>query len=100
MYTIQGEFEWSRAFQGAIFSSYFYGYMSTQIIGGILSGKYGAKHVIGTGVLISGILTLITPAATRLNAYLLIVIRVLLGAAGVSRLYIIQVTCICYWGSV
>lgn len=78
----RGEFDWSRQYQGTIISSYFYGYLVTQILGGVLSGKYGAKHVLGTGILISVILTLITPAATRLSSTLLIVIRVALGAAG------------------
>jgi MFS family permease len=78
----RGEFEWSRQYQGTILSSYFYGYMSTQILGGVLSGKYGAKHVLGTGILISVILTLITPAATRLSSHLLVAIRIGLGAAG------------------
>jgi ACS family sodium-dependent inorganic phosphate cotransporter-like MFS transporter 5 len=78
----QGEFDWSREYQGWILSSYFYGYMSTQIMGGVLSGKFGSKHVLGTGILASVILTFITPAATRLSSGLLIAIRVGLGAAG------------------
>jgi len=82
MPTRKGEFNWSRQFQGTILSSYFYGYMSTQILGGVLSGRFGGKHVLGTGILVSVLLTLITPAATRLSSHLLIVIRVALGAAG------------------
>jgi ACS family sodium-dependent inorganic phosphate cotransporter-like MFS transporter 5 len=78
----EGEFEWSREYQGWILASYFYGYMSTQILGGVLSGKFGSKHVLGTGILASVILTFITPAATRLSSVLLIAIRIGLGAAG------------------
>jgi hypothetical protein len=40
--TREGEFEWSREYQGWILSSYFYGYMSTLILGGVLSGKFGS----------------------------------------------------------
>lgn len=77
-----GEFEWSRQFQGYVLSSYFYGYLVTQVLGGFLSGKYGAKHVLGTGMIIMVVMTMLTPVAARISAYLLIVLRIILGAAG------------------
>jgi len=80
----EGEFDWSRQFQGHVLSAYFYGYIVTQVPGGMLAGRYGAKHVLGTGILISAIATLLTPVAGRLSSYLFILMRVILGAASVS----------------
>jgi len=61
-----------------IFSAFFYGYTSTQILGGLLSGKYGAKIVLGMGAFIWSIFTFLTPAASPLF-WSLIACRVLLG---------------------
>lgn len=85
-----GEFVWSRQFQGYVLSSYFYGYLVTQILGGFLSGKYGAKHVLGTGMIIMVVMTLLTPVAARISSYLLIVLRIALGAAGVRLHLLVQ----------
>lgn len=85
-----GEFVWSRQFQGYVLSSYFYGYLVTQILGGFLSGKYGAKYVLGTGMIIMVVMTLLTPVAARISAYLLIVLRIALGAAGVRLHLLVQ----------
>jgi len=79
---VQGEFAWTRQYQGTIISCYFFGYGSTQILGGVLSGRFGAKHVLGTGVLVSVLITFITPVVTRASSTALIVLRIMLGAAG------------------
>jgi len=39
-----GEFVWSSALQGYILSSFFYGYVITQIPFGILAKKYGSNE--------------------------------------------------------
>ena len=81
---LQGEFDWSREFRSHVLSAYFYGNLVVMIIGGRLSGRYGGKHVIGTGFLLSVVSTVLTPQAARLQAYLVIVLRVLLGIGSVS----------------
>ena len=80
----QPEFEWTKKFKGLVLSSYFYGYIITQVPGGWLCGRFGAKHVLGVGLLVSAIVTLISPPLTRVNANSLIVLRVILGLASVS----------------
>lgn len=65
-------------------SAYFYGYLAVQLIGGLLAGRLGAKHVLGTSVLMGAVLTLLTPAVARFNPHLLIFLRSLIGAATVS----------------
>ncbi|KAJ8681208.1 hypothetical protein QAD02_016995 [Eretmocerus hayati] len=75
-----GTFHWDEYTQGIILSSFYWGYVLTHIPGGLLAEKFGAKHVIGLGVLFTAILTLLTPAATHLgDAEALILIRFLMG---------------------
>jgi ACS family sodium-dependent inorganic phosphate cotransporter-like MFS transporter 5 len=80
---LQGEFDWDKKLQGFILSSYFFGYLSTQALGGWLGGRYGAKHVAGCGLFLSAAATVLTPAAARITPYLVIALRVIVGAASV-----------------
>ncbi|CAF1238810.1 unnamed protein product [Adineta ricciae] len=75
-----GEFDWSPKLQGMVLGSFFYGYVLTQIIGGMLAERFGAKWIFGGSIFIAGILTLLTPMAARINVGLLIAIRLLIGA--------------------
>ncbi|XP_044011040.1 sialin-like [Aphidius gifuensis] len=73
------EFDWDLKLQGLILSAFFYGYVSSQIFGGILSSKIGGKKVLGFGIGITALLTIITPPLTRTSVYLLIIVRVFVG---------------------
>jgi MFS family permease len=75
---------WTRSFQGHVLSSYFYGYLVTMFLGGWLSGRYGGKHVLGVGLLVSSVATMLIPPAVRLNECLIIVLRVIIGLSAVS----------------
>ncbi|PNF31193.1 putative inorganic phosphate cotransporter [Cryptotermes secundus] len=75
----EGEFVWDESVQGIILGSFFYGYVVTQIPGGRLAELYGGKLVFGLGVLITGILTTLSPLAAKLGTSFFIVIRVLEG---------------------
>ncbi len=57
------EFGWDRATQGLIMSSFFAGYLLTQIAGGWLADRFGGKAVLGMGVLFWSAFTIITPPA-------------------------------------
>jgi MFS family permease len=81
---LQGELEWSKKEQGFVLSSFFYGYVITQMPGGWLSARFGAKHVFGTCTLITLIATLFTPIAARAHVGWMIAMRVIMGLAGVS----------------
>ena len=45
------EFKWDQTTKGIVLSSFFYGYLATQVLGGWLADRYGGKVVLGFGVL-------------------------------------------------
>ncbi|XP_071813968.1 sialin-like [Apostichopus japonicus] len=75
----EGPFQWNPTIQGQILASFFYGYILTQIPGGIIAGKYGAKWPFGIGVLCTTILTVMTPYVAHLSPFALMVLRFLEG---------------------
>ncbi|XP_046403298.1 putative inorganic phosphate cotransporter [Ischnura elegans] len=64
--TSGGEFPWNERTQGLILGSFFYGYVATQVPGGRLSELFGGRHVVGLGVLLTGVFTLVSPIAARM----------------------------------
>ncbi|XP_012413185.1 sodium-dependent phosphate transport protein 3 isoform X3 [Trichechus manatus latirostris] len=74
-------YEWSPETQGIIFSSINYGIILTLIPSGYLAGIFGAKHMLGAGLLISSLLTLFTPLAANFGVILVIAIRTVQGMA-------------------
>ncbi len=69
---------------GIILGSFFFGYIFTQLPGGWIATKYGAKRVFGFGVFWTSALTLLTPLAARFSVYALIMLRILEGLCEVS----------------
>ena len=65
MLQVYGDIEWDKMTQGWVLSSFFYGYIVTQIPGGWLAGKYGGKRVMLIGLIIYGISTMLIPPAAR-----------------------------------
>jgi len=74
-----GEFRWDENIQGTILGSFFYGYIFTQLPGGWLATYLGGKWVFGIGILITSLLTIITPFAARQSVYLLVAVRIVEG---------------------
>ncbi|CAL8258872.1 unnamed protein product [Lota lota] len=72
-------YNWSSESQGWILGSFFYGYIFTQIPGGYLASRYGAKWLMGLGILSTVVFTLLTPLAADLGAGYLIAVRLLEG---------------------
>ena len=64
---------------GWILSSFFYGYMITQIPGGYLAGIIGGRYIYGIGIVMTAVLSLLTPLAAKLHFGTLIGLRVLEG---------------------
>ncbi|CAF1302986.1 unnamed protein product [Adineta steineri] len=74
-----GDFDWDPRTQGHVLGSFFYGYILSQFIGGILAERFGAKWIFGCGLLGAGLLTLLSPIAAKTHVGLLIATRVLIG---------------------
>lgn len=66
-------------------SSFFYGYIVTQLPGGFLALKFGGKNLFGLGILSTAVLTLLTPLAARENVAVLVSLRVLIGLCEVCK---------------
>ena len=73
------DFPWSSKEQGMLLSSFFYGYIFTQLPGGWLAPRIGAARLYGLGILSTAVLTLLTPTIANAGLYPLIAIRVLEG---------------------
>jgi len=77
-----GPFAWSSKQQGAILSSYFVGYLITQLPGGRLAELYSAKYVFLVATLINAVGALLTPACSFLDYRAVIAIRAIQGLGG------------------
>ncbi|XP_053981510.1 putative inorganic phosphate cotransporter [Hylaeus volcanicus] len=64
-----GEFVWDSTQQGYLLSSFFYGYVITQIPFGILAKRYGSKYFLGVGMMINSVFGLLVPVSARQGGY-------------------------------
>ncbi|EEB16556.1 sialin, putative [Pediculus humanus corporis] len=78
-YVLPAEYDWSTDVQGVILSSFFYGYILTQLPGGYLAAAYGGKRLFGVGIAVTSLFTLLTPLFTKYSLYLLVAARVVEG---------------------
>lgn len=76
---IVGEFDWDESIQGVILGSFFWGYCCTNILGGRAAEYMGGKLVFGSGIVLSALLTVLTPLSARFSTELLIAVRVIIG---------------------
>ncbi|XP_022732202.1 sodium-dependent phosphate transport protein 1, chloroplastic isoform X4 [Durio zibethinus] len=76
---MSAEFNWNPATVGLIQSSFFWGYLLTQIAGGIWADTVGGKSVLGFGVVWWSIATALTPVAAKLGLPFLLVVRAFMG---------------------
>ncbi|PAN31284.1 hypothetical protein PAHAL_5G409400 [Panicum hallii] len=76
---MSAEFGWNPQTVGLIQSSFFWGYLLTQIAGGIWADTVGGKTVLGFGVVWWSIATALTPIAAQLGLPFLLVVRAFMG---------------------
>jgi len=73
------QFGWSDTQRGLVLSSFFAGYMVTQVLGGWLAQKWGGKFVLGFGVLWWSAFTILTPLSAMTSFPVLIATRIAMG---------------------
>ncbi len=73
------QFGWNDTQRGLVLSSFFVGYMFTQVMGGWLAAKLGGKAVLGFGVLWWSLFTLLTPLSALTSFPILIATRIAMG---------------------
>ncbi|KAI1729016.1 major facilitator superfamily domain-containing protein [Ditylenchus destructor] len=74
-----GEFHWAKNTQGTVLSAFFWGYMTSQVLGGYLASRIGSTKVIVAVVFLSSLATLLSPVAARFHVFAFVFLRVLLG---------------------
>ncbi len=75
------ENNWSPSVQGGVMAAFFIGYLTLQIPAGYLADRFGGKWVLGGGVLLWSLFTLLTPPAAALGLSALLTCRFLMGVA-------------------
>ncbi|CAF1048288.1 unnamed protein product [Rotaria sp. Silwood1] len=78
---IEGPYVWNKNIQGIILCSYFGGYMITQIPGGYLAGRYGARFLYSGAIFISSLATMFMPLATAAHWIVFSILQILVGLA-------------------
>ncbi|MPC20075.1 Sialin [Portunus trituberculatus] len=64
---------------GLILGSFFYGYLFTNFPGGRASEYFGGKRVLGIGILLTAIFTIVSPVCARVSTGLFVAVRVIEG---------------------
>ncbi|KAL4108027.1 hypothetical protein QTP88_018285 [Uroleucon formosanum] len=77
----EGEFDWDSTVQSAILGSFYWCYILSQVVGGVLTQRFGTKTVFGFSQLTTGIASLLIPQAASLHFSAVIVLRSVQGMA-------------------
>ncbi|XP_045031560.1 vesicular glutamate transporter 1 isoform X1 [Daphnia magna] len=73
------EFNWTKRTIGLVDSSFFWGYLITQVPGGFLASKYAANKVFGSAIVVSACLNMLLPGAAKLSPIVFTLVRILQG---------------------
>ncbi|TDG48327.1 hypothetical protein AWZ03_005282 [Drosophila navojoa] len=63
------EYNWSERIKSLVLSSFFWGYVTTQVPAGPLARRFGGKVTILSGLSICSVLTVLTPLCVRLGGW-------------------------------
>ncbi len=68
-----------------VLSAFFYGYFTTQMLGGLLAPMVGAGRLFGLSICLNGLLMLFVPMAADSSIWVIVAIRAVQGAVQVSN---------------
>lgn len=74
-----------------ILGAVFYGYIVTQIPGGLFAEKFGAKWLFGSGIFVTSLLTILTSVVASYGTIFFMIVRVLEGFFEVSTIEIVSI---------
>ncbi|XP_049875794.1 uncharacterized transporter slc-17.2-like [Pectinophora gossypiella] len=74
-------FDWSAQQQAYVLSGYFWGYAITCLVGGTAAELWGPRNVVFVTMLISALLTTLSPQCARLHYLVLVAVRFVIGLA-------------------
>ncbi|KAJ0174655.1 hypothetical protein K1T71_009763 [Dendrolimus kikuchii] len=74
-------FTWTAQEQAYVLSGYFWGYAITSVVSGIAAEFWGPRRLVFITMLISALLTLLSPQAARLHYMVLVAVRFVIGLA-------------------
>ncbi|CAF3363661.1 unnamed protein product [Rotaria socialis] len=77
----EGPYIWNKNIQGIILSSYFGGYIATQIPAGYLAGRYGVRFLYSGAILVSSLATIAMPFVTSIHWIAFTMLQILVGLA-------------------
>ena len=70
---------WGARSLGLVQSSFLWGYALTPLLGGVLADRYGGKAVLGGGILLWSVATMLTPSAAAASLPALLACRAAMG---------------------
>ncbi|KAJ8321723.1 hypothetical protein KUTeg_000194 [Tegillarca granosa] len=76
---IDGPFVWNRNVQANILGAYFWPYAISQVPASLLVTKFGAHRVFGCVLLLTAVITILTPVVSRVNYIGTITLRAFIG---------------------
>lgn len=75
-------FPWDKKEQSYILGGYFWGYLVTSLLGGVMAERWGGRHIVGISLLLSGIITGLSPIIASTSFWPIFAARFLLGVFG------------------
>jgi hypothetical protein len=82
-------FNWGPGTIAALDSSFFWGYLVTQVPGGYLAAKFPANRVFGIALAISAFLNCLLPSAAKMSVLVAMLVRILQGLVEVIYYFIL-----------
>ena len=71
--------------QGHLLGSFFYGYLVSQVPGGLLAERFNGKRVFTVMYALSTVGTILTPLAAQMRYSVLIAVRAIVGIGSVGQ---------------